>query len=275
MSLRDTQTRFMNYILAPQGGHETFAIDGEGDSAEFSSLVAEQSGIGVEQRLGIYANAYRARLRETVDTDHEMLGLYLGDELFEKMVAGYIDQNPSAYHSLRLFCDALPDFLSSDDFFSQYPVLADLARFERRLLNAFDASECDRASFGDLQAIAPQLWPQIQFRFHPSLQIFSCGSNAVESWQALKQGEAPPAPDYSSERSWLLWRGSDRVSEFLSLAPYEVALLEGFIHGNNFALQCECMLEWFSADAAPGEVLQSIQLWFGRGMVRSVVVERS
>ena len=269
MNLRDTQSLFMNYLLA--ANTESDSANLENKSADFAQLIADQAGIGVDKRMGIYSNAYRVRLIETIDTDHEILGLYLGDDLFDKMVSEYIAANPSSFYSLRLFCDALPEFLRQDSFFGQYPIISDLASFERRLLNAFDAQESERASFSDLQAVEPELWPGIQFRFHPSLQIFRCDSNAVESWQALKQQQAPPEPDYSGQRAWMLWRGPDRVSEFISLAPFQLALVEGFLKGSNFAQQCEQMLQWFDQEQAATEVLQAMQAWFQLGIVRSIV----
>jgi hypothetical protein len=269
VNLRDTQSLFMDYLLAANTESESASLPDT--SASFAALIAAQAGIGADKRMAIYSNAYRVRLVETIDTDHEMLGLYLGDDLFEKMVVDYIASNPSSFYSLRQFCDALPAFLREDEFFSQYPILAGIADFERRLLNTFDAQESERATFSDLQAIEPQFWPGIQFRFHPSLQIFCCNSNAVESWQALKQEQTPPSPDYSGQRAWMLWRGASRVSEFISLEPFQLALVEGFLHGNNFAGQCEQMLEWFDQEQAPTEVLQAIQAWFKLGIIRSVV----
>jgi hypothetical protein len=261
VNLKNTQTAFMDFILATEDDQNA-----EG----FRSLIVDQVGIGVEKRMQIYASAYSIRLKETIETDHEMLGLYLGDELFDKMAAEYVASHPSSFHSLRQFCEALPQFLREDNFFSQHAVLSDLAGFERALLHAFDAQECPRATFSDLQAIDGQLWPGIRFRFHASLQIFRCESNAVESWQALKQGETPPAADYSSKRAWMLWRGTNRISEFISLAPYQLALLQGFLEGKDFAQQCECMLQWFDEESAPAEVLSAMQAWFELGIIRSI-----
>ena len=261
MNLKNTQTAFMDFILAAEDGQ---------NAEDFRSLIVDQVGIDVEKRMQIYANAYSIRLKETIETDHEMLGLYLGDDLFDKMAVEYVASHPSSFHSLRQFCEALPQYLREDDFFSQHAILSDLAGFERALLHAFDAQECPRATFSDLQAIDGQLWPSIQFRFHASLQIFRCESNAVESWQALKQGETPPVADYSSKRAWMLWRGTNRISEFISLAPYQLALLEGFLEGYDFAQQCERMLQWFDVDTAPTEVLTAIQAWFELGIVRSI-----
>lgn len=239
-------------------------------SAAFASRIKAQGAIGVDVRMKIYANAYQLRLTEALETDHEMLGLYLGDELFARMATGYIASQPSKLTSLRGFADNLPHYLASDDFFSQYPIIADIARFERRLLSAFDAAESHRASFAALQSLSVEQWPNCQLRFHPSVQLFQCNSNAVESWQALKRQNTPDAADYHSKRAWLLWRGESRLTEFMSLTEYQLILLEGFINGATFAKQCEAMLIFFSADEAPMQVLQALKTWFHLGLIRDI-----
>lgn len=259
--LKKLQDDFMQYLLDP------CQTTGE----QFHSWVDEQAGLPAAQRMQIYGNGYVLRLRETIDTDHELLGIYLGDDLFDQMVEGYVRSHPSTYRSLRQFADALPEYLSSDDFFSQYPQISELAAFERRLINAFDAADSEQATFAELQSIPPQQWPEIQFRFHASVQIFRCKTNAVESWQALKQQQTPPQPEVGELRTWLIWRGQERLTEFMSISPSQHALLLGFLQGKNFAEQCEAMLEWFSQEDAPMQVLQALQAWFQMGIIRTIV----
>ena len=262
--LKQLQQDFMQYLLAPN----------QQTGEQFHSWVSEQAGLPAASRMQIYANAYMLRLRETIDTDHELLGIYLGDDLFEKMVEDYVRQNPSTFRSLRQFADALPDYLAKDEFFSQYPILADLAAFERRLISAFDAADSEHATFAELQVISPDLWPEIQFRFHPSLQLFSCNSNAVESWQALKAEQTPPQPEVGDARHWLIWRGKERLTEFISMQPYQQTLIHGFLQGHNFAQQCEAMLQWFAEDQVALQVLQALQAWFDMGIIRSIVIDQ-
>jgi hypothetical protein len=266
-SLKQTQELFMAYILSDK------STDNAQDDkcSAFTSLITAKSDEDGQTRLGIYASAYRLRLIETIETDHEMLGIYLGDELFDKMAQEYINAHPSSYRSLRHFCDALPPFLQDDAFFSQYPILSHIAAFERRLLNAFDAEEQSRASFSELEQLAPEHWPESRFRFHSSLQIFKCQSNAVESWQALKNQQTPPQPDYSIACAWLLWRSEERLTEFISLTEYQLVLLEGFLQGQSLAQQCELMLNYFDEEQALTKVLQAIRAWFEMGIIRAIV----
>ncbi len=263
--LRELQEGFFDYLIQANLANNNL------ESHSFNQHVVEQGSTSANTRLAIYANAYYARLRSTIETDHDILAHYLGDDMFEEMVRGYINSTPSKFTSLRMFCDALPDFLDNTQPFSQYTQLADIARFERRLLNAFDAADVQRASFEDLQALPPEQWPECKLRFHPSVQLFICGSNAVEIWQAVKAEQTPPEPNIDDQRYWLLWRGDSRLTEFTSITPYQYILIEGFIKGANFASQCEAMLEYFDESQAPMEVLQALQAWFEMGLIHKLV----
>ena len=260
--LEQLQTSLMRYLLNP--GSETAA-----DCLAFveDTSVTDSQGLNATQRLGIYANAYRLRLREVMDTDHEMLGLYLGDDLFEQMVTGYIGWYSSDHTSLREYCNRLPEFLRQDAFFAQHPILADLASFERRLFDAFDAADAERADLSALSQIEPAQWPELQVRFHPSVQLCHYATNAVESWQALKHNQTPPAPEAGDIRYWLMWRNRERVTEFSSLHHWQYRLIEGFLQGENLSRQCEVLLDTFDAEETPGQVVTALQAWLEMGIV--------
>ena len=117
-SLRQLQHAFMDYLNT-------------GETASLQPQIVAQGKVATDTRMAIYRNAYRIRLTETIETDHEVLGLYLGDDLFDQMARGYIQQHPSTVPSLRDFCDALPAFLTQQMPFSEHPILADIAAFER------------------------------------------------------------------------------------------------------------------------------------------------
>lgn len=79
--------------------------------------------------------------------------------------------------------DNIPEFPALYDelqFFKQYPKISELAAFERRLISAFDAADSEQATFEQLQAIPPEQWPAICFRFHASVQIFRCQERLTE-----------------------------------------------------------------------------------------------
>jgi hypothetical protein len=255
--LRELEGNFLAYLL-------------KGD-AHITGEIVDQAPVGRETRLAIYANAYRTRLRETLETDHEMLGLYLGDALWDRMVDGYIDDHPSSYRSLRQYGDALPKWLRNNPPFTDYPQISELALFERRLLVSFDAADACRAGADELAALPARRWPRIRLRFHPSVQPFRVDSNCVEIWQALKAGEAPPDAATQPDSWWLLWRGEDRLTQFRSLPAEESAVLHHFLAGGDFAGACEQLLVAHSGDDVAQIGLALLMNWLETGLVRELI----
>ena len=255
--LRALQEEFLAYLLS-------------GD-ARITEQIVDQAPVGRETRLGIYANAYHVRLKETLETDHEMLGLYLGDALWDQMADGYIDARPSRYRSLRQYGDALPDWLRHNPPFADHPQLAELADLERRLLVSFDAADADRTDHGELAALSPAQWPGLRLRFHPSVQPFRADWNSVEIWQALKAGATPPDAIFQPDAWWLLWRGEDRLTQFRSLPADERAFLQHFLEGGDFADACERLSADHGEDTVAQTALGLLTTWLETGLVKQLV----
>jgi len=160
----------------------SFAAYLQGGEAGVAEHVIDDERLGTGTRLEIYKSAYRIRLTKCIEGDHPVLCSYLGDELFELLAAGYIANCPSTHPSLRYFCERLPDYLRETEPFSQTPILAEIAAFERILMSAFDAQDSPVAGKDSLQAIPPDDWPELRVRFHPGVRLFATRWNTIESW---------------------------------------------------------------------------------------------
>ena len=242
-----------------------------------ASEIVDQGNISCEIRLGIYQNAYRIRLKETLQTDHPILGLYLGDALFDEMAEGYIDHCPSESYTLRQFADLLPHYLSKHSPFQEHPTISELATFERRLMDAFDAADAERATLDALMQRPANQWPELHFRFHPSLQLFPSQWRAVECWQALKQDEPPPqvSPnDKPSPQQWLLWRNHERITEFKCLSELETELIQQALAGDCFAQLCDTILDTIDESEALAYAIETIQQWIGSGLITTLTATK-
>lgn len=230
--------------------------------------VIQQGQLSNGQRVDIYRSAYRIRLRGVIDDDHEMLGLYLGDELFERLVDGYIDAMPSQHPSLRFFADKLPDYLRSTVPFAEHPILAEIAGFERALLNAFDSADAEPLSDQVLQQIPPENWPYLSFEFHPSLSFYQCNWNGIESWQSLKNTETPPtATFYEQNVMWAIWRGPAKLTEYKSVKKVERQILTSMQEGLRFAEVCDSMNEFLPEEEIAPALFTYISQWLQQGWV--------
>jgi hypothetical protein len=256
--LRELQAEFARFLT--------------GTGSRIAGHVVDAAGLDADNRLDIYATAYRQRLREALATDHEILWRYLGDALFDELVATYIAAQPSHHPSLRHYGDALPGHLASTEPFRAHPLLSELAAFERGLLDVFDAGDRDLIEIDDLRGHATEAWPDLSLQFHPSVRLFSAKLNSVETWKALHANHAPP-PVQHSPLCWLLWRGRERLSEFRPLSAQEQGLLSAALGGANFATLCEQLSANLpEADTAPAFVGQ-LSGWLSAGLVTGILPE--
>ena len=252
LSLHALQQQMMNYLTD--------------DELTIAQQVEEHGGISRDARLHIYKNAYQMRLKETIDNDHELLGMYLGDDLFDQMVDGYIKTYPSNNTSLRNFADALPEFLAKHTPFSDYPLISELARFERLLMVAFDAADTERFTRELLVEIPHEQWPSLVFRFHPSLQISHFNFNTVETWQALKQEQAPQ-PATKAPSIWLVWRNKQRLTQFRSISTIEFSLFDMMLKGNDFSSLCDYLLTQNLEEDVSQVALNYLLAWIDDGIL--------
>lgn len=218
--------------------------------------------------LAIYRSAYAARLREALGNDHPMLGHYLGDDLWLRLCDAYILECPSKVRSLRDFGDSLPAFLRVTAPFAASPELGELAEFERRLLDCFDAADVEAVDWTRLRALPESDWPGLRLRFHPSMQRLPAAWNGVEIWQALKAGDTPPRAS-RSDGHWLLWRDPERITRFRSLSDEERMALVHFIEGGDLAGLCDRLSLWRPVDQVPSAALEVLARWAGEGLVRA------
>ena len=232
-----------------------------------SQHIVEQGNITKDVRLNIYKNAYFQRFKEVIDNDHPILGTYLGDDLFDEMVEGYVKKHPSNHSSLRNYADNLPLFLAQEAPFSNHPILSELAYFERLLLTAFDALDVEIFTLNDLQQIAKHQWPTLIFRFQPSVQLAKFQWNSVESWQSLKN-EQTPAQAVTGNNTWLLWRNSERLTEFRSLSGEELVLISMILEGRNFSELCEHLLTSSDSGDVTELALNYLSIWIEQGLFR-------
>ena len=163
-----------------------------------------------EALFGVYRYAYGSRLVEAMRNDHELLHLYLGDEMFDEMGHAYVKAHPSEHPNLRWFSKSLPDFLRSNAPYADHPVLSDLAALEKALNDAFDAAEGAVVELTDMAGFAPEAWTDLVFRRAPQrLPAGSCherGRNLARAQERRnpagrdRAGSAGAPPDLASGR---------------------------------------------------------------------------
>lgn len=241
-----------------------------GDAAALAD-VREDARMPAERRLGIYHNAYRARLLETMrDTFGHTHG-YLGDEWFDHLAGAFIERTPSASASLRWYGEGWPAWLAAElvenSPLGSHQEVAELARLDWALRRAFDAADAPVLTLQDLAAMAPEAWATVVLPAQPSLAMLSLRHNTLSLWHALDQDEAVPPPALLDEPlTVLVWRQDERP-HFRSVGAPEALALRALAAGQPFAGLCEVLAEAFpdlDAAALAGGLLRQ---WVSEGVL--------
>ena len=223
-----------------------------------------------ETLFGVYRYAYGSRLVDALRNDHELLHLYLGDEMFDEMGHAYVKVRPSEHPNLRWFSQGLPEFLRSNAPYSQYPVLGDLAALEKALNDAFDDSDGAVVSLADVAAFAPDIWKDLTFTPHPTAARLDLTTNAAAIWRALKNDETPPDAETLQEPARLLvWR-QDNTPMFRELPPEEAMMWDEAATGIAFGVLCSMLATYDDPDNAAARGAGYLHGWVTGGLLSCV-----
>jgi hypothetical protein len=225
-----------------------------------------------ETLFGVYRHAYGSRLIEAMRNDHELLHLYLGDEMFDEMGHAYVKARPSEHPNLRWFSQGLPDFLKSAEPYSNYPVLTDLAALEKALNDAFDAGEAPVLALETMAGFAPELWNDLVFQPHPSAFRLDLATNASAIWLALKNEEPPPEAAMLDQPSRLLiWR-QDVTPMFRELSAEEAMMWDEAANRIPFGVLCEMLATYDDPEGAAARGAGYLHGWITSGALTAVSI---
>jgi hypothetical protein len=219
-------------------------------------VVKPNDRMTVAQRLQVYNDGYLARLKEVLLSDHKALQHLLGEREFHRLCARYVAAHPSTHPNLNQLDKALPAFVARQRGLRHRAFAAQLALFERRLSDAFDAPEFTPVRPERLAAIAPDELPRLVLTTNPSLQLCAFDWPVNDYHFAVAHDKSPRVP--RPRRCWLaIYRREWTVTrQQLSAEAFAVlsALARGTPLGRTLARADDQVAvgRWFQEWAADG-----------------------
>jgi hypothetical protein len=259
----------MSSLLQIQNYFQQFLLTGE---SLIDLFIKPDDVVSVKTRLGVYADAYESRLIEALMTQYPALYQYLGSEEFHKLAQAYVTAHPSIYRSIRWYGQDLAQLLVRN-YPNQYPYLAELAEFEWSLSLGFDAEDAQRVKVEDMTQLLPQDWAGLQFKVHPTLHRMNFFWNVPHVWQALTNDQSLPTWENGNHpQAWVLWRGTDNITQYYSLSDEEGWALDAVIQGISFGELCEGLCQWFELDQVSLRAASYLKGWIEKGLLAGLVL---
>lgn len=245
------------------------AIVAEPDTALFARGASDPA-----RRLDIYRHAYRSRLAEALAANYPVLARALGDDAFAGLAAQYIDARPSHHASIRWFGDQLGAFCDETADVLPHPALRDLVKLEWAVCSAFDAADAPLATRDELMQLAPDAWPALRLKFHPSVALLELAWGVEPIWQALSRdmeaGVERDVPEpQQNAHAIVVWRQA-LTPKWRSLDATEARCLAAALRGDTFAQWCDVAAAQLDPASAPPAVVGWLQVWLTDGLIARI-----
>ncbi|MEI9979619.1 MAG: DNA-binding domain-containing protein [Edaphobacter sp.] len=172
MNLLELQRRMAEDVMRPLTDDfrmRTTTDDGQAMDELAAGYIKANDRLSSFDRLEIYNRQYWLRVIGAVEEDFPALKAVLGEKIFDRLVLGYLRENPSTSFTLRDLGSKLPLWLEGHPEFSprRHRLLLDVARLEWAYVEAFDRADAAPLTVLDFVNIGPES----RFFLQPHLQL--------------------------------------------------------------------------------------------------------
>lgn len=263
--LDSTQRVLWKLISAPEGVAAGLARLQPAERAYAEGLVVGDHRMSAVERLDIYANMYFYRIRDALKDDFSAVCAVAGEAQFHNLIADYLLAHPPTHFSLRHAGVHLPAFLASHTASIRWPFLADLARLEWAILDAFDAPDALPLDPERLGNIAAARWPAIRFQPTPSLCLLDVDWPVHEVWDRTQRKD-PPAQPLRVRTLLRVWRQHLRVYH-CPITATEYRALTALHAGATFAEICGDIAVGTGEDQGTEHAAALLNAWLNDGLL--------
>ena len=257
-TLRDTQQQLADYVLARS-------------EIDIAAELRAAPDVDVNQRVGIYKNAYRARLAEVLADTYAKTVLYMGSDLFDRHAREYAIDHPPRVRSLNRYGAGFAKHLHRD--YPDHPELMELAQLDWDLRACFDGPDVAALDTASVTADCESRWMSRSYALHPSLVLRDISTNTVALWRAIDADtDVPEAVRLSVPVTLATWRKALQP-HFKTLETSEAVFIRMMTQGHSIA-DAAAALEGTEHLAAPMTLARWLSQWWEDGFLAASLPER-
>jgi hypothetical protein len=232
--------------------------------------VAGDGRLSASDRVGIYAQAYRARLLETLRDEYPALRLLVGDTVFELFAQGFLAASPPRHFSLYELGAGFADYLAAarppgDDAMLALP--EHLARLERARAEVHRARGLEGGPAAPIAADSALL-PGTKLRLPASVRLLRLGWDFRALIEAADDEGAAVVPE-RRETPTAVARSHYRVAVH-ALEPARYAFLEA-LGSDGADVHAAAAQAARTVGRPAGALLADLALWLPGAAARGLV----
>lgn len=235
------------------------------DSIE--TIVTRSQALSSVERLGVYANAYYARLLECLREEFPTLVHALDEETFNGFAFAYFQDHPSQSYTLgdlgrdfpQHLVDTRPERDRPDADWADFVI--DLAIVERTFSEVFDGPGVENVPTLDseqLLAIPPERWPHCRLVPVPCLRLLPLRfpvHQYISSVRRQQPAEIPPP-----QPTWLVVTRREFMVRRFAVSSAAYLLLSSFVEGATVLEAIEKVAD--DPEVDPEQLVSQLREWF-------------
>ncbi|QDV53155.1 HvfC/BufC family peptide modification chaperone [Gimesia fumaroli] len=203
------------------------------DPDALETVITCSSQLTSLERVGIYANAYYARLLECLSEEYPALVIAMGAQAFGVFCMEYLQAYPSTSYTLGELGARFPQFLREHKPAAEpggnadwTDFLIELATLERVYSEVFDGPGIEQETLltpETLNAIAPEDWPGLTLKMAPCFRLVEFQYPVHEFITDVRKGDTPAIPEQQTtclaitRRNFIVRREVVTPAEYLLL----------------------------------------------------------
>jgi hypothetical protein len=134
-------------------------------------------------RFPIYRNNVSQALINALRVRFPVVEQLVGSQFFSAMAGAYVSTCKPTSAVLIYYGASFAEFISNFEGTQALPYLVEVAKFENAWWHAYHAAEAQALTAATLSNFPPEVWGELKFQFHPSVQLFHALHSAAEIWQ--------------------------------------------------------------------------------------------
>jgi hypothetical protein len=178
-------------------------------------------GKAATKRFAVYRNNVTVGLINALADIFPAVARLVGADFFRNMARIYIAEEPPRSALLFQYGHGFPDFLTRFEPVGKLPYLPDVARLERRWLDATHAADMEPLPPASLAALSPQDLERVCFTPHPAARIVESRFAAVSIFSASRAQQPLDAIRVMNPEAGLITRPHHEVQ--IRLLPGDAA----------------------------------------------------
>lgn len=229
-------------------------------------LINASEGFDVDQRLGIYHHAYRARLCEVLADSFAKTCLFMGSDTFDEYAAAFAVAHPPLTRSLSRYGADFPAFLAG--LFPANPELYELAQLDWDLRACFDGPDVAALNTDTAHTDTVRAWLHRERPLHPGLRLSEVTTNVVQLWNAIDADQPVPEVELLAKpSSVMVWR-KNLQPHFQTLAMGQAEFARRLMIGKSIQQACDD-LAGSEALQDPAQLGEWLRDWLDNGVLRA------